>query len=192
MSETCNCGAELVDGSMFCHKCGRPQCDLPDPDSSASMPVMKIEPVYPAVNFRNGIAVRIALLMAVGGTAVFFLPLLNWMGAGFFAVLLYRRRTGYLVSMESGVRIGWMTGVLMFVIVLMMLTVWYAVVQGSGGFDSLPPDVKSALGARFQESMKALQSPWTVVQMLMMSFVSITLFSMAGGVMGARFSRREP
>jgi hypothetical protein len=156
------------------------------------MPVVKIEPVYPAVNFRNGIAVRIALLMAVGGTAVFFLPLLNWMAAGFFAALLYRRRTGYLVSMESGLRMGWMTGVLMFVIVLMMLTIWYAVVQGSGGFEALPPDVKAALGTRFQESMKAFQSVWTVVQMLMMSFVSITLFSMAGGVMGARFSRREP
>jgi len=156
------------------------------------MPVMKIEPVYPAVNFSNGLAMRIALLMAVGGTAVFFLPMLNWMAAGFFAALLYRKRTGYLLSTEAGVRLGWITGVLMFAIVLLMLTIWYVTVQQSGGFDALPPDVKAALGTRFQQSMKAFENVWTVVRMLMLSFVSITLFSMAGGVLGARLSGREP
>jgi zinc ribbon protein len=192
MADTCNCGAQLADNALFCHKCGRPQRDLPEVDSTGSMPVMKIEPVYPAVNFSNGLAMRIALLMAVGGTAVFFLPMLNWMAAGFFAALLYRKRTGYLLSTEAGVRLGWITGVLMFAIVLLMLTIWYVTVQQSGGFDALPPDVKAALGTRFQQSMKAFENVWTVVRMLMLSFVSITLFSMAGGVLGARLSRREP
>jgi hypothetical protein len=192
MPDTCNCGAQLAQEALFCHKCGKPTRDIPEPESTGSIPVIKIEPVYPPVNFHNPVAVKVALLMAVGATVVFFLPLLNWMAAGFFASLLYRRRTGYLLNLESGLRLGWITGVLMFVIILIMVTISFAVINASGGLAALPPDVKSALGPRFQESLKVFQSVPDVAQMLMMYFVSISLFSMAGAALGARISRRDP
>jgi hypothetical protein len=182
MSDNCNCGAQLAEGALFCHKCGRPTRELPDSESSGSMPVMTIQPVYPAVNFQNGVAVRIALLMAVGSTVVFFLPLLNWMAAGLCATLLYRRRTGYLLSLEAGLRLGGMTGVLIFAIILLMVTISAAV-----------PDVKNALDPRVQQSLQVVfQSAGAVTQMLLLSFVSVTLSCMAGGVLGARLTRREP
>jgi hypothetical protein len=191
MPETCNCGAQLVEGALFCHKCGRPLREIPEPESTGAVPVMKIEPVYPAVNFRNPVAVRVALLMAVAATVVFFLPMLNWMAAGFFASVLYRRRTGYLVNLESGLRLGWITGVLMFVIILVMLTASFALINAAGGINALPQDVKNALGPQFQESMKVLQSVPSILQFLMMYFVSISLFSMAGAALGARMTRRD-
>jgi hypothetical protein len=152
---------------------------------------MKIEPVYPPVNFRNPVAVRVALLMAVAATVMFFLPLLNWMAAGFFASLLYRRRTGYLLNLESGLRLGWITAVLMFVIILVMVTVTFATISASGGVDALPPEVKNALGPRFQETIKVFRSAPAVLQLLTMYFVSISLFSMAGAALGARLTRRD-
>jgi hypothetical protein len=191
MPETCNCGAQLADEALFCHKCGRPLRDIPEPESTGAVPLMKIEPVYPAVNFRNRVAVRVALLMAVAATVLFFIPLLNWMGAGFFTALLYRRRTGYLLNLESGLRLGWITGVLMFVIILVMVTVTFAAINASGGVDALPPDFRNALGPRVQESMKVFRSAPAVLQLLMMYFVSISLFSMAGAALGARISRRD-
>jgi hypothetical protein len=195
MPESCNCGAQLAEGALFCHKCGRPLRDIPDPESTGAIPVMKIEPVYPPVNFHNPIAVRVGLLMAVAATAVFFLPLLNWMGAGFFSSLLYRRRTGYLLNLESGLRLGWITGVLMFVIVLVMMTVSFAMINTLGVYamaDALPPPIRDSMGSYLRESMRFFENPARVAQMVVMDFISVTLFSMAGAALGARVSRRDP
>jgi uncharacterized membrane protein (DUF485 family) len=132
----------------------------------------------------------VAGLMAIMATLLFFLPYLNWLAAGFFSVLLYRRRTGYLLNLESGVRLGWITGVLMFVIVMVLLTVSLALVNAAGGFAALPPEVKNALDPKFQEAMKALQSGPAIAELLVMLFTFITLLSMAGGALGAKLTGR--
>jgi hypothetical protein len=125
---------------------------------------------------------------------VFFLPLLNWMAAGFFAALLYRRRTGYLLSLESGVRLGWITGVLTFVIALILLTLLFGMINAVGVdalLNSWPAPLRESFGPQFRESMKSLQSVSAVAEMVVEDFVAITLFSVAGGLLGARMSRRE-
>ena len=35
-----------------------------------------------------------------------------WLTAGFLAVYIYRRRTGQLLTVDSGLRMGWITGLL--------------------------------------------------------------------------------
>ena len=145
----------------------------------------------PPVNFHNRIAVRVAALMAIMATLLFFLPYLNWLAAGFFSALLYRRRTGYLLSLESGVRLGWITGVLMFVIVTVLLTGSVALITAAGGLGALPPEVKNALDPRFQEAVKTLQSGPAIAQLLVMLFMFITLLSMAGGAIGAKLTGRR-
>jgi hypothetical protein len=194
MSDTCSCGAQLPLDALFCHKCGRPLRDIPEPESTGAVPVMKIDPVYPPVNFRNALAVRIALLMAVGATVAFFLPLLNWVAAGFFTSLLYRRRTGYLLTFQSGVRLGWITGVLMFAITLVMITIAFAMTSAIGVdamVASLPPAMKDAFGGQIRESVKFFQSSADVVQLLITDFIAITLFSMAGAAVGAKVTQRD-
>jgi hypothetical protein len=193
MPQICSCGAQLVSDAIFCHKCGKPLHEIApaEPDSTASVPVMTIVPPPPPVNFHNRAAMRVAGLMAVMATLLFFLPYLNWLAAGFFSALLYRRRTGYLLSLESGVRLGWITGVLMFVIVMVLLTVSLALVNAAGGFGALPPDVRNALDPKFQEAMKALQSGPAIAELLVMLFTFITLLSMAGGALGAKLGGRS-
>src|SRR5215471_13974030 len=196
MADFCTCGAQLVPDALFCHKCGRPLREIAavEPEVAPPPPVEQVPvapPTQPPVNFHNRIAVRVAALMAIMATLLFFLPYLNWLAAGFFSALLYRRRTGQLLSLESGVRMGWITGVLMFVIVTVLLTLTLGLIAAAGGFAALPPDVKNALDPRFQEAMKTLQSGPAIAQLLAMLFMFITLLSMAGGALGAKLGGRR-
>lgn len=146
-----------------------------------------VEP--PPVNFHNRQALQIGLVMAILATLASFLVYVNWLAAGFFTVLLYRRRTGYKLDMQAGVRLGWITGILMFVIMTVILTGAVVFVSG-GGLASLPADVKNALDPRMQEALKALQSGPAVAEMVVMLFVFTTLLSMAGGAIGAKIASR--
>jgi uncharacterized protein involved in cysteine biosynthesis len=95
--------------------------------------------------------------------------------------------------MQAGVRLGWITGILMFVIMTVILT-GAVVFVSNGGMANLPADVKAALDPRMQEALKALQSGPAIAEMVVMLFVFTTCLSMAGGALGARFSspRRQP
>src|SRR5579862_5358415 len=121
MPDYCSCGAELPPDALFCHKCGKPQREIVVPETvvpvQGPLPPPRVQIPAPdplPLNFHNGVALRIALLVAAIATFLSFLPYLNWLAAGFFAVFFYRRRTGYFLNMESGVRLGWITGLLMF------------------------------------------------------------------------------
>jgi hypothetical protein len=198
MLEFCSCGAQLPPDSLFCNKCGKPQRDVvapePEPESVAAVIPPLAAPVVappPPLNFHNLVAIKIAFMMAVLATLLSFLPYVNWLAAGFFAALMYRRRTGYFLNLESGLRLGWMTGMLMFVIIMVIFTASMALISAAGGLAALPAEVKAAVDPRVQEMFKTLQSAPAVAQFLVMLFVFITLFSMAGGALGAKLSSRS-
>jgi hypothetical protein len=198
MPEFCSCGAQLPPDSLFCNKCGKPQRDVvapePEPESDAVVlppPPAPIAAAPPPLNFHNLVAIKIAFMMAVLATLLSFLPYVNWLAAGFFAALMYRRRTGYFLNLESGLRLGWMTGMLMFVIIMVIFTASMALISAAGGLAALPAEVKAAVDPRVQEMFKTLQSAPAVAQFLVMLFVFITLFSMAGGALGAKLSSRS-
>jgi len=134
---------------------------------------------------------RISLLVAVMATLLFFLPYLNWLGAGFFAVFFYRRRTGYLLSMESGIWMGWITGLLMFAIMACLLTASWAVFRSVGGVAAFQQEFKQAIDPKVLEALKMLQNGPDVAKMLLQLFVFTTLLSMAGGALGAKMVGRE-
>jgi len=198
MLEFCSCGAQLPPDSLFCNKCGKPQRDVvapePEPESDPALlppPPAPVAVAPPPLNFHNLVAIKIAFMMAVLATLMSFLPYVNWLAAGFFAALMYRRRTGYLLNLESGLRLGWMTGMLMFVIIMVIFTASMALISAAGGLSALPAEVKAAVDPRVQEMFKTLQSAPAVAQFLVMLFVFITLFSMAGGALGAKLSSRS-
>src|SRR5208283_1008867 len=126
MPDFCTCGAQLPPDALFCHKCGKPQRDLVAPEieantfptaasqvvAEAPSPPPKPQPL--PLNFRNPIAVRIAAVAAVGATLLLVLLPLNWIGAGFVAVYLYCRKTGFRLDVASGVKIGWTTGLIAY------------------------------------------------------------------------------
>jgi hypothetical protein len=146
------------------------------------------------VNFRNVAAVRIALLVATCATVAFFImPFLNWIIGGFFSVFFYRRRTGLLVNTGSGMRLGWITGVLAFALYMipfaMQLPRMNTMLQER--LRTLPTDDPAML----QEMLRFFQSSagmaTAVGFSLMAMFVIITFLSMAGGALAGKFTGRS-
>ena len=197
MAEFCTCGAQLPPDALFCHKCGKPQKEIVVPETVAPVegPVAPPQVAFRRdalpLNFHNGVAIRISLLVAAVATLLSFLPYLNWLGAGFFAVFFYRRRTGSFLNMESGVRLGWMTGVLMFGIMACILATSVLFLRSPSGMAMFQAEFKNALDPKVQEAVKLLQSGPEVAKLLAQLFVFTTLLSMAGGALGAKMVGRE-
>jgi hypothetical protein len=198
MADYCTCGAQLAPDSLFCHKCGKPQREVLTPEveqnvfagdapvSIAPPLVTPKAPEQPPVSFRNPVAVRVALTMALIATALFFLQFVNWFGAGFFAVWFYRRRTGFLMNLESGIRLGWMTGLMMSGIGAFVLTICVVGLRALGGVAALQAQFKSALDPRVVEGLKLLQNGPELVGQLVVTFFIVTCLSMVGGALGAK------
>jgi hypothetical protein len=196
MPEFCSCGAQLPDDALFCHKCGKAQREIVVPESipppeEIAPPVVAPRPELAAPNFRNPVAIRIALAAAALATLMSFVPYLNWLAAGFFAVFFYRRRTGHMLNMESGVRMGWMTGVIMFGMMALLLTISLLFFQAAGGVAAVQDQFKNAVDPRVFEVLKHLQSGPEIAGLLIQLFVFTTLLSMAGGALGAKMTRRS-
>jgi hypothetical protein len=197
LADFCTCGAELPPDALFCHKCGKPQRDIVEPEpiepvEEVSAPVaVAAAPPAPAPSFGNPVAIRIALAAAAVATLMSFLPYLNWLAAGFFAVFFYRRRTGALLNMESGVRMGWITGVMMFGMMALLLTISLLFFQAAGGIAAVQAEFKNAVDPRVLEALKSLQSGTEIFRLLVQLFVFTTLLSMAGGALGAKMVGRS-
>src|SRR5450432_1262543 len=129
MPEFCTCGAELPPDSRFCHKCGKPQREemfVPPPEVFPT-PVTVLKPPPPTPpSFRNPVAVRVGLFVASIATFLCLaLPFgfVVWLpSAGFTSVYLFSRRTGQSLTVRGGARMGWMAGILSFVIITVMFT----------------------------------------------------------------------
>jgi hypothetical protein len=202
MPESCTCGAQLPPDSLFCHKCGKPQRDLVAPEieantypaaiaAAAAAPPPQPEPL--PLNFHNPIAVRVALVAAVSATVLsLWLPILNWLAAGFFAAYFYCRKTGFRLDVNAGVKIGWITGLIAYAL--------YAIVFAAG---QLPDALSGHPGKTLLEQMKnsSLQDPLAVQQLTKLIqtepalvlllilgalFVFVTCLSMVGGALGAK------
>jgi hypothetical protein len=199
MPEFCSCGAQLPPDALFCHKCGKPQRELltPEPEVQAERPrfLPPREVIREALplNFRNAAAVRIALVVAAGSTLVFFfLPFLNWVFGGFFAVFFYRRRTGSLLNLGAGMRMGWITGVLAFALYIvpfaLQLPRMSSLVQERlRGMSADPAMIAQMMGFFQSGAGMAMIVAFTLAAM----FLIITFLSMAGGALGAKVVGRQ-
>jgi hypothetical protein len=208
MPDFCTCGAQLPPDSLFCHKCGKPQREVmeaePQPESVAefvppAVPPPDTAPQPTALNFHNLVAVRIAFVMAPVAFLLSWIPALNlvlWIAAGFLAVFFHRRRTGDLLNVRAGVRLGWITGVIMFAITTVIFTLTVVPLAANGGIANLfRQQLKNPSDPNVQEALRMLETApgmaTILLVMLFMLFVFITLLSMAGGALGAKFVRRN-
>ncbi|HWQ55814.1 MAG TPA: zinc ribbon domain-containing protein [Bryobacteraceae bacterium] len=216
MPEICTCGAELPPDARFCHKCGRPQrvemeLEVEEPkfapvaSEAAFAPPVLEPPVPPALDFHNPVAVRVGFFAASLAALLSWIPLVNlgffiwWLSGGFLAVYLYRRRTGQFLTVGSGLRLGWITGILTFVIMTAMFTVTIVpVALNAGGMGALFEQQMRHMPAgdpNVQEALRMFQSPGGVATilsfMLVMFFALITLLATVGGALGARIVGRE-
>lgn len=155
------------------------------------------------VNFRNTAAVRIGFLVASIASMLDALPYASvlfivWSAcAGFIAVRLYRRSTGQELSVRSGAKMGWITGVLNSVIVIVLFTISFAasVSEFSADYHQRVTAL-AAKDANYAKMLPLLESPYAiatgVILLLVAIFVLYTASCVAGGALGARVTRKNP
>ena len=207
MADYCTCGAQLPPDALFCHKCGKPQREIIAPEiepntyaTAATAPVADAPPPprpQPLpLNFHNPTAVRIALVAAVGATMLGALvprfPFLSWLAAGFIAVYLYCRKTGFHLDVQAGVKIGWITGLILYGFSAVVFTAQQLpdALSGHPGKTILEEMKKSTFQdpAMLQQLTNTIQSApgMFILLLLAVLFVMVTCLSMAGGALGAK------
>lgn len=198
--ERCTCGTFLVESAAFCHRCGRPVHPSAIPQQEVPPPVAP--PITPAANaplpplpigFGNPIAVRVAFLMSLGIMMTSFMPLVNFfilgwcLLGGWGGVRLYRRLTGLRLSVAAGARLGFLTGVLAFV----SLTVVIALAMISSGKEILD-QITTQMVKQNPSLSEAVNNPGmlgaTLIMALFLMFIMVVGICAAGGALGAKFS----
>lgn len=202
MPEYCTCGAQLPPDARFCHKCGKPQReeDVPVEEQPIVIaPPPSPQPAEPPpISFRNVIAVRVALatgipmflLSAVAGPLALAVPL----AGGFFAVYLYRRRTGQKITVLAGARLGWISGIIVFAIVTVVLTL-VMVMLSQPDFVQSMRDQMARMSSISQDELtkriELLRTPSGLALGLLDTFLSYTLLTALGGAVGAKILSRH-
>ena len=213
--ERCTCGAQLPPDARFCHKCGKPQYDYPGLETSAiseaAPPPVEAPPPAPIphlrvsadIGFHNRLAVRMGFIAAAVAVLVCMLPIpfvalrlpLAFIAAGFLAVYLYSRRTGQVLSLRSGARMGWITGIFCFILVSIIFTIAMVAVTSQGGLEKQLEAQLSPNDPRWEMVRQALNNPAMIVAVLilylMLFFVILTALPMLGGALGAKLLEKE-
>ena len=204
----CTCGAQLPSDARFCHKCGKPQYDYPgivEETPEPEQPVIPsvVAPTLTEISFHNRLAVRIGFVAALTAVVLFLFPLpfpflrlmIVFLAAGFLAVFLYTRRTGQMLSIRGGVRMGWITGIFCFVLVSLLMTAAVVAISNQGGLAKYLRSQFPANDVRSDTLAQALNDPATLAGgmlfALLMLFVILTALPMIGGALGAKVLAKE-
>ena len=208
----CTCGAQLPPDARFCHKCGKPQYDYPgfveEPAPAPTPPPAAAAQTKPLaeISFHNRLAVRVGFLVALLAflpfvflQAIPFLPAVVAFFAGFLAVFSYSRITGQSLTVRSGARMGWITGVFSFsmIAIIMIIFVIFVLTEGTALLDQL-----RTYQGPFQPKLdqveavtKLLQDPRSLAisvgGALVLFFVILTALPMLGGALGAKVFAKE-
>jgi hypothetical protein len=203
--EFCTCGAELPPDARFCHKCGKPQREEMPAEIVETAPPQVMAQAPPAsalphrIDFHNTAALRVGFLCAVLANFINLLPYLLlgcplWLLlSGFMAAYLYERRTGQALSVRSGARMGWLTGLFSFAIFTVFFTLSFVMSVRSGAFANIDRNQLNQipfLQGNVDQVIEELKSPvglaTNLVVSLMILFAVCTLFSILGGALGAK------
>ena len=212
MPDFCTCGAQLPPDARFCHKCGKPQYDYPGLEQEA---VEQTPPPLPApaaqpqveISFHNRLAVRIGFLIALLAflpfmllQAIPFLPAVVAFLTGFLAVFSYSRLSGQSLTVRSGARMGWITGIFSFGMIAIFLTLGMLVVATQGKVllermrDYQSPFFHPS-SDQLEALTKLLQDPATfalsMLGALLLFFIMLTALPVLGGALGAKVFAKE-
>jgi hypothetical protein len=195
----------LPPDSRFCHKCGKPQREIPVEQPPEPPPLNFVAPVAAplAPSFHHPVAVRVGLFVAsVAALLCLALPFgfVIWLpSAGFTSVYLFSRRTGQSLSVRSGARMGWIAGILSFAIFTVLFTVGTVAIANQPG--GLQEAFREALKSRpipqeqLEDALKVLMNPvgeaFVYIFALLFSFMVTSVFCTAGGALGAKVLAKE-
>lgn len=148
---------------------------------------------------------RISLIVAGLAMMIFLLPgppwflVLRLIGgffmAGIVAVLWYERRTGQRLSIRSGARIGWITGIFSFAMFVAIFTVAMIGIANQGGLANAIKKQMPAPDPNVEQVIRWLSDPagsaLFMIFCLVFFFVVLTTLPMLGGAVGAKVSERR-
>jgi len=204
--QRCTCGAVLPEDARFCHKCGKPQYEediarLAAQEGPAA-PVQAAKPpggLAPSgISFRNSRAVTISLVVGVLAFFAWVLAMVVWAplfpfvlcAAGFVAARLYRSEAVEPLTTAAGARLGWMTGLWLFLIVALLCTIAALVLSTPQGWEQA-----KAIWAQFPEMSKEIGNQHDVLSTLLLRlpflFFLLTLLPGLGGMLGAKSAPRH-
>ena len=134
--------------------------------------------------------VSLIVLLAVGMVAAPLFPLVLC-AAGFAAARLYNGRANEPLTTAAGARLGWMTGLWLFIVVVVVCAVTAIIVASPEGWRQL-----KATWAQFPQGSRLLQLNQRDVLMQLLiglpfSFFLLTLLPGLGGILGAKLSPRR-
>ena len=209
MEQRCTCGAVLPEDARFCHKCGKPQYEEDIARLSALESAVTPTPVPPSpassrpgpgISFKNSRAVLVSLVVAIGALVcvvalgLFLPPLVPIFlcAAGFVAVRLYRGQSAETLSTAAGARLGWMTGLWLFLVVFLICGISAIYVSSPEGWQQV-----RAAWDQLPKSTKLPDSQHDFLMQILIglpfSFFLLTLLPGLGGILGAKISaRRRP
>jgi hypothetical protein len=195
--------------ARFCHKCGKPQYDYPGNEPEVALPVeVPVVVTLPQVQlpaeigFHNRLAVRVAFIAALSSVFLFLVPvpfpvlrlLFPFLAGGFFAVFLYSRRSGQMLSIRGGARMGWITGVFSFTMISVVFTFAMVEISNQGGLAKFVQSQLPANDAR-AEIAQTLNDPAMLGVLMLLSlgmlFVVLTVLPVLGGALGAKVLEKE-
>ena len=214
VAEFCTCGTSIIEGALFCHKCGRPLRPIPNLEPETQPAPVHHEgddlraaasaaaAALPQIGFHNRVAVRTAIAIALFSSLLSLLRMpslfdILWkflilVCAGFLAVYVYHRRTGQFLSVRNGARMGWLTGVFFFLIALVLFSVGMMALSHNGGLAAWKDQLRAqaAPGVEVEEIMRVLESPEglaiAIASTVLFAFLIFTGLPMIGGALGAK------
>ena len=169
---------------------------VPD-EVEASSPVIAevVAPPPIAISFRNPLAVRIGLFLAL--LTFLLLVLLGpfivlWMlVAGGLAAWIYRMRTGELVTLAAGARLGWITGMFTFVILMVVISLAALMLTDQTFVDTFISQMSQRGSSdTARQVVSALQSPGKLAGVLVETFIFCGILPVLGGLLGAKLFGR--
>jgi hypothetical protein len=209
MPDFCTCGAELPPDARFCHKCGKPQRPEPAAEmlaheaetsaAAATLAPARAAAVLQPLSFRNPVALRVGFLAAGLVSFLMMIPGVNYasivwlLGAGYFSVWIYKRRTGQRLSVRGGARMGWITGVLSFSLVTLIFTFSLVAIQRAGGLAVVKDRLRELAiqQSAIDEMVKLVQNPFEILRSLAIMFLVMTIACTAGGALGAKILSKD-
>ncbi len=203
MPEFCTCGAQLPPDARFCHKCGKPQREeiVVEPVEVFAPPQAPLVEAAPlqALSFRNPIALRVGLLAAGLLCLMMMIPGVNyaavvwWLGAGYFSVWIYKRRTGQRLNVRGGARMGWITGIISCALLTLLFGFFMLAIRQMGGLDAIKDGLKDFAFQQgsVDEALKMLKDPSKMLRSLIATFIMLTLTCTAGGALGAKMLSKD-
>ena len=169
---------------------------------------VELKSVPAEISFSNGAAVRVGLIVAAISTAL-LVPLANLGGmsllgiivptlsAGALSVWFYQRRTGTPLTVLAGARLGWITGVFIFALFLVLITISIIPALESGELQKIPEaTLKGNISEGDIAKLKQIfENPVmlavSIVLFMGIYFVGATTLSSLGGMLGAKLLGRN-